>query len=77
MATTIIGVSLTNRSDTAVDFQKILTENGCNIRTRLGLHPSPHDVCLNRGIVLLEVVDGADDLIAELKKHWEVQTMHF
>ena len=75
---TIIGVKLENRKETAVDFQRILTEHGCGIRTRIGLHPSEHDVCLNRGIVLLEVHDGeAGPLKEELSKHWEVQTMVF
>ena len=57
MTTTIIGVNLENRLEKAIEFQKIITEFGCEIRTRIGLHPSKEQVCLNRGIVLLEV-DG-------------------
>ncbi|MDR1167956.1 MAG: hypothetical protein LBK53_03580 [Heliobacteriaceae bacterium] len=74
---TIIGVALANRNETAVEFQSILTKYGCKIRTRLGLHASEKDVCLNSGIVLLEVPGDAAELIAELKEHWEVQTMKF
>ena len=55
MTITIIGVNLQNREETSIEFQSILTTYGCKIRTRIGLHPSEQDVCLNRGIVLLEV----------------------
>lgn len=75
--TTIIGVDLKDRNETAVLFQEIITEFGCNIRTRIGLHPSDNDVCLNRGIVLLEAGDGSEELVRALRQHWEVQLMEF
>lgn len=77
MITTIIGVNLENREETSVKFQKILTKFGCEIKTRIGLHPSVGCVCLNRGIVLLEVSGDAEDLCTELQKYWDVQTMKF
>ncbi len=77
MTTTIIGVNLENRLETAIEFQRIITEYGCEIRTRIGLHPSMNDVCLNRGIVLLEVSGEAEELKINLSKHWEIQTMIF
>ncbi len=77
MTTTIIGVALENRLETALEFQKIVTNFGCEIRTRIGLHPSKEQVCLNRGIVLLEVDGDADLLKLELSKHWQIQTMEF
>lgn len=77
MTTTIIGVSLENRIETAVEFQKIITDFGCEIRTRIGLHPSVNGICLNRGIVLLEANGDAELLKLELSKHWAIQTMEF
>ncbi len=77
MTTTILGVNLENRLETALEFQRIITEYGCNIKMRLGLHPSKDGVCLNRGIVLLEVGGDGQELMAELCKHWEIQTMTF
>ena len=77
MTTTIIGVSLENRLETALEFQKIVTDFGCEIRTRIGLHPSKEHICLNRGIVLLEVEDDAELLKLELSKHWQIQIMEF
>ena len=77
MAITVIGVNLENRLETAIRFQEIVTEFGCGIRTRIGLHPSMSDVCLNRGIVLLEVHGETDELKKELMRYWEIQTMEF
>lgn len=77
MTTTIIGVDLENRLETAIEFQKIITEFGCEIRTRIGLHPAMSGVCLNRGIVLLEVGGEAELLIEKLKQHWKVQFLTF
>lgn len=77
MTTTIIGVTLENRVETAVEFQKLITKFGCEIRTRIGLHPSREDICLNRGIVLLEVNGEAELLREELSKQWGIQTMEF
>lgn len=75
--TVIIGVSLTDRNETAALFQEILTKFGCSIRTRIGLHPTEQGVCLNRGIVLLETLGEEPLLVQELSKYWNVQTMNF
>lgn len=77
MTTTIIGVSLEDRLETSVKFQKIITKFGCEINTRIGLHPSRGGVCLDRGIVLLEINGEAERLKCELQKFWEIQTMVF
>ena len=77
MATTIIGVNLENRLEKAIEFQKIITEYGCEIRTRIGLHKSFELVCSERGIVLLEVCGSCEKLENELKKYWQIQTMIF
>ena len=75
--TTIIGVNLTNRAESSVEFQEILTKFGCSIRTRIGLHPSEQGVCLNRGIVLLETLSEEPLLVEELSRRWNVKTMSF
>ena len=72
----IIGIKLDNRIETAVEFQKIITSYGCDIRTRLGLHET--DDCENFGIILLEYNGkSSEKLISELSKIWYVQTMSF
>ena len=34
----ILGVHITDRLKNAVEVQKVFTEYGCNIKTRIGLH---------------------------------------
>ena len=75
--TAIMGISLENRTEEAIKFQKILTEQGCNIRTRIGLHPIGEYNCINSGIVLLEVINNTNTIFDELSKYWNVQIMRF
>lgn len=52
----IVGVRLENRSQSAVEVQRVLTEYGCCIRTRLGLHDQePNGVCSPSGLLLLQL----------------------
>jgi hypothetical protein len=61
----IFGVHITDRMKKAVDVQKLLTEYGCNIKTRIGLHEVTPDVCSMGGVLLLEMV-GDQARIASL-----------
>lgn len=75
---TIIGIKLDDRLDSAVEFQKILSEFGCSIKTRIGLHDTYVDYCTNFGIILLEVIDDtAESLFAVLNDKWECKKMTF
>ena len=60
--TTIFGIRLDNRTQTAIDFQKVLTHYGCSIKTRLGLHDVNDNVCAPNGLILLEIIDDAEAL---------------
>ena len=51
----IFGVQVTNRIKNALEIQEILTEFGCNIKTRLGLHEVTETVCSTLGILILEM----------------------
>lgn len=51
----VYGVHITERMKSAVDVQKVLTEYGCNIKTRLGLHEISDDACTDRGLLILEL----------------------
>ena len=48
------------RKKNAVTVQKILTEWGCLIKTRLGLHPGTLENCTDNGLIFLELVGDAD-----------------
>ncbi|MBR6099266.1 hypothetical protein IKP85_05920 [bacterium] len=75
--TAIMGILLENRKEEAAKFQEILTEYGCNIRTRVGLHPIGEYKCINNGIILLEVVSNINEIYDILSKYWQVQIMRF
>lgn len=64
----IVGIHVTDRLKSAADVQKIFTQYGCNIKTRLGLHEVHGNYCAGGGIVLLEMVGEMKDVDAMLRK---------
>jgi hypothetical protein len=61
----ILGIHVSDRLKNAVDVQKVFTEYGCNIKTRVGLHDVDANVCSPSGVVLIEFF-GADDEAADM-----------
>ena len=55
MATTILVVQMDKRRETAVEVQGILTEFGCSVKTRLGIHDGVVDKCSDHGLIILEL----------------------
>ena len=51
----ILGVHVTSRVAQVPAVQKLFTEYGCSIRTRIGLHRVDENVCSPRGLILLEM----------------------
>ena len=68
MKKTILGVHVAQRTKHAAKVQKILTEYGCSIRTRIGLHDAFEGVCSPNGLILLEMVSQTAELTAALAK---------
>ncbi len=50
----ILGVHLTDRVKKSVDVQKVFTEHGCSIKSRIGLHDVGEGSCAPGGIILIE-----------------------
>jgi hypothetical protein len=77
-----MGVHISNRVDEIPAVQKILTDHGCNIKTRLGLHDAGNPACSSKGLLILELV-GDDSAILEMQSKLkaitgvEVQKMVF
>lgn len=73
----ILGVHVTDRVTRVPDVQKILTEYGCHIRTRIGLHDVQGDYCSPNGIILLDLI--CQEMAAKLSAipGIEVQKMVF
>lgn len=55
----IFGIHVTNRATQVPRVQELLSEYGCNIKTRLGLHHVDDQVCSPRGLILLEMFGDA------------------
>lgn len=65
----ILGVHITDRIGHVEKVQHLLTEYGCSIRTRLGLHEADKGFCSANGLLLLEMTDdmnNADTLATKL-----------
>jgi hypothetical protein len=63
---TVLGIQVTNRVENVPEVQKVLTQYGCNIRTRLGLHEVADSVCSTHGLLILETY-GAEAAILEME----------
>ena len=64
----VLGIQVTNRVEKVPDVQKILTEYGCNIKTRLGLHEVSKSVCSALGLLLLDTYGDEADILEMEKK---------
>lgn len=78
----ILGIRATNRLTQSGKVQEILTEFGCQIKTRLGLHHVSESDCPIHGLILLELCgcDGkCDELVQKLSEieGLDVQKMIF
>ena len=67
----LIAVRVENREDAAVEVQRILTKNGCDITVRLGLHDREDgNVCSPSGTMILQMSCGPDrakNVVTELQ----------
>lgn len=62
----IFGIHVTDRLKHVADVQALLTEYGCSIKTRLGLHEASKDSCSPNGMLILELLDdGNTDAFAD------------
>lgn len=50
----VIGIRMDNRVGNAAALQKALTENGCKIKARLGLHEVSEELCATDGLIILQ-----------------------
>ena len=51
----IFGVHIQNRGENAIRVQQLLTEYGCYVKTRLGLHEVDDKFCSTGGVLILEM----------------------
>ncbi len=58
----VLGVYVENRIAEASEVQALLTEFGCSIKTRLGLHEVDDNQCSTNGLIILELCGSRDDM---------------
>ncbi|MGB9615088.1 MAG: hypothetical protein ACP5KD_03005 [Fervidobacterium sp.] len=76
---TVMAVLVDKREKAAVEVQKLLTEYGCYIKTRLGLHEGAGEYCSPVGLIILELVDDEskhEELCEKLNKIEGVQAKY-
>ena len=56
MEKTVLLVLVSGRKESAVTVQKVLTDWGCTIKTRLGIHEGVLDSCTDSGLLVLDIV---------------------
>lgn len=56
----IMAIRVEQRESTAVEVQKTLTEYGCSIAARLGLHNNEVDKCSPKGLLILQLCSEAE-----------------
>lgn len=55
MGKTLLIVLMRTRRSSAVKVQKVLTDFGCMIKTRLGIHDGVLNSCSDAGLIVLEL----------------------
>lgn len=79
--TVILGVKTENRFESSKCIQQILTEYGCFVKTRLGLHNIGQNICPKYALILLEIPDKDKALLIGQKlldiSGIEIQRMEF
>ncbi|MDD2279372.1 MAG: hypothetical protein PHD06_05440 [Bacteroidales bacterium] len=57
----ILGIMINDRIKEAGNLQKVLTQHGCSIKTRLGLHEVTNNHCSTSGLVIVELTGPKAD----------------
>ena len=78
----LVGIHVTDRVQKIPEVQKVLTEYGCHIRTRLGLHEASEGFCSPNGVIVLDMLydkGACGELVEKLAalEGIEVKTMRF
>lgn len=72
----VLGIYIYERSKNASAVQSLLTQFGCSIKTRLGLHEVIDNYCSNSGLILIELTGDKKEmetLEQELRKLSEIE----
>lgn len=78
----VVGVHITDRVQRVPEVQRVLTEFGCYIKARLGLHETHETYCSPGGMLLIDMLydeTASRQFVEKLRaiEGVEVQTMEF
>lgn len=59
----VMTLLVNNRRENAPRLQEVLTDSGCIIKMRLGLHEAG-DFCSNEGLIILQLTGGKEEIAA-------------
>jgi len=71
----LMGIVIENRRDFAPQVQEILTEFGCIIKMRIGLHEGIENSCSNEGFIILNLVDDDKEIKRFIKKLENIESV--
>ena len=63
--TTILGIKISNKQESAKNVQNILSEYCCYIKTRLGINSYDEQTCSNEGLILVDIPNSFLSFISE------------
>ena len=69
----LIGILIKDRQAAAAKVQSVLTEFGCIIKTRLGMHDTSDLQCSRHGLVILELNGSIEEMDKLEKALGEIQ----
>jgi len=70
MGQKVVVIGVKHRREEADKLQKLLTEHGCEVKARLGLHEAG-TVCSDEGLIILQLVPDdplGESMVEELNK---------
>ncbi|MGL4569989.1 MAG: hypothetical protein ACRCVJ_02850 [Clostridium sp.] len=62
----IMVIKVSPRNQIAPKVQELLTEHGCIIKTRLGVHEATNNTCSQSGLIILDLLSDNKDEINTL-----------
>ena len=58
----VMSVLTNKRVQNVNEMQRVLTQSGCIIKTRLGIHDAGEDFCSNEGLIILHLIGSEAEI---------------
>jgi len=71
----LMGIVIGDRRKFAPEVQKVLTEFGCIIKMRIGLHEGIENSCSNEGFIMLNLNDDDKEINKFIKKLENIESV--